>query len=221
MKVIVITTRNYYKLIETDGWDKVEIPNISNFVKAKFSSCNEWEAVKDMFCQEDTDAAYDFWEQASSASDFKMLRRDWNEYDTVVYIVPCIPEYHFAKKSRLLFEIKDRQDFVDALISDVQIDLSEANPDDFLLIVHEKDIMRVETAEERTINNTDLCVESKLTEVVNNGLIDINSIYGFKHIAENVNNVFYVINNICEFLGKDVYNEFLRRINERNKDFEL
>lgn len=187
MKVLALTTRDYYTIVNSNKWEHIEGSQITAFISGLPSDSNDTadNKTRKFFIKEND--GRDYWRNYKDK--FFVLCRQQD--DCIVYIVPSIPR-DLLIPGMMCEQLQTRQNYVGAFLQVVMNDIQTKGikPDNILLICHDADILpkdNITNSEpERVMRESDLVSGGKLAEYVNHGEINIGNIYGFKHENNNI-----------------------------------
>ena len=210
MKVLIVTTRDYYSFIKLDYWEKIKCTSMNNFVSeiCMNSSNITKDPIRSFFEQEKGGEAIDYWKKCES-SEISLLRRIVGDYR--IYVYPCIPEPHYNNgicNKQIL-----KQNYVGTLVESVIEDIEQnVSNRDILIVLHDMDIFV--KSSERIFSDQDLEKDSKLGKLISEKIIDINTIYGYKHAFEPSRwRVYPLINE--KIALKDVPNDLMKQFSDK------
>lgn len=193
MDVLIITSREYYSLGKKK-YEKLNCDKIFEYIESlnKYN-CRE-EAIFDFFGKEADDADFDddvsvFWdEEINSSKNLKLLKREFGDKG-VVYIMPCIPRYHYSFDSQegLCHELNRKQNYIGSFIEVVLEDITRYKDknNNILVVAHDMDLFNKNQVE-RFMRIEDLAEDetNKLALLISHGTIPIENIFGYKHAYE-------------------------------------
>lgn len=183
MNVLAITTRDYYTIVNSAKWERINCPQITDFI-SELSEPNKSKDEKTRYFFIKEDDGREFWNNYRNKNPFFVLRRQQD--DCLVYIAPSIPRCHQGE-GKLCEQLITRQNYVGVflhfIINDIQTNGTKI--DNILLICHDADILpkdnNTNSEPERTMCESDLVGDGILTKCIKQGEVSIGNIYGFRH----------------------------------------
>jgi len=218
MKVLILTSRDYYSFYKSGHWDEIDCKSLSLFINEISQSISflKEDPVKIFFSKESV--SQKFWSEHESA-DLKLLRRAINNSD-LIYVMPCIPSTFYEEGDDYL-QLRERQNYLGIIIGMVLEDLQDDfNANDIYIVVHDMDIS--ESEKERHVSINEIENTSILQKLINDNKIVYENIYGYKHKMEPRKSVVYPL--ITEKLSKDdlpmdILQQFCEKMENRRKMF--
>lgn len=220
MEVLIITSRKYYGLFYSEYWSKMRSNHIINYLmNLPNNSYAKENCVSNFFIKEKEDAnndddAYIFWSK-ETPDNIEILKRNLND-NCIVYIVPCIPKYHYSKESPngLCRELKEKQDFIGNVIHAVLDDFAPevVKKCTFRVLAHDMDLFT--NSSERFFIQSDLNENSELAKLIDGGVIAIGNIYGYQHVSFPPKTKVYKLIK-SEFAKEQLPSDLLQQIIER------
>ena len=196
MKILAISTRDYYDLVSSEKWEKIKCPLLITYISNLYNGDidNEEDYVQDFFIQDKEGER--FWEENQDG--FSVIKRISHDSQYTIYIIPCIPRDHVNKNTGKCKSLKIRHDYIGLFLNSILND-SKMNVDanDIFVAVHDLDIF--ENNDERNLGTNEAEPNSSLFNLIKEGKVLPDNIFGFQH--ENVQNSFYSLFN--QKLGRD------------------
>lgn len=199
MKVLILTTREFYQFFDSDLWQKIQCDNAKS-------------TLEKIRCDD------------LSNNRLNLLKRVFS--DSCFYAMPCIPEKYYAdnpQKNNCFLELEKRQDYIGSIITDVMKDLTKTGNTsaEIWIVAHDRDLYDV--TDERPLYEKE--VKSTILKKNINNLINLENIYGFQHLDEPREwRVYPVITDYLSSsdLGEklDLMEMFKRKIELRKSEFE-
>lgn len=180
MKILAITSRDYYDLIDSIYWEKKECAEVANYIAQLYQEESDNNKFSRKFFLKETQSekCIPFWNKHRNEP-FNVLIRQIKE-EACIYVIPCIPREH-NNQGQLCEHLRTRQNFIGTFLKFVRKEaLSRTKEiDKFLLVCHEADIFSSD--EERAFQKTDISEGSILNECIDLQFLEITSIYGYQH----------------------------------------
>ena len=209
MKILAFSTRDYYDIVSSNDWKKIECPLLEDFISDLYEDSNtesKEEKLLDFFIQEKKGVK--FWED--NTEPFSMLRRYADNSEFAIYVIPCIPTYHL-KDNGMCEAMKIRHDYIGRFLSSILQDSKElVKAHDLFLAVHDLDIFK--DNDEKNLDIHEVEPGSFLANIINEGKILPENIFGFQHEGD-----FYSLFNQKlgrEALPSDLYSNISNKIKE-------
>lgn len=197
MKILALSTRDYYDLVSSEKWEKIKCPLIATFISNLYNGKAEDEEgdIQDFFIQDKEGER--FWEDNQDA--FSIIKRVSHDSEYILYIIPCIPRNHVNENTGKCKSLKIRHDYIGLFLKSILNDLNiTIDAKDIFVAVHDLDIF--ENNDERNLGTCEAEPNTSLFNLIKDGKILPGNIFGFQH--ENVQNSFYSLFN--QKLGRDV-----------------
>ena len=197
MKILALSTRDYYDLVSSKKWEKIKCPLIATYISNLYNGKAEDEEdnIQDFFIQDKEGER--FWEDNQDA--FSIIKRVSHDSDYILYVIPCIPRNHVNENTGKCKSLKIRHDYIGLFLKSILNDLKiNIDAKDIFVAVHDLDIF--ENNDERNLGTCEAEPNTSLFNLIKDGKILPGNIFGFQH--ENVQNSFYSLFN--QKLGRDV-----------------
>ena len=201
MKVLILTTRIYKELFISKDWQNLKCDRVHDFLQSIKSENIFGDQLSLLKC---------------------------SQGESCFYAMPCVPKEQYdenASSKAPFYGLKNRQDYVDAIIEDVMKDLgTQISSTEIWLVAHDRDF--INQTIERPLKRIDLVNGSNIISKIEDGIISIDNIYLFQHnlVEPREWRVFAVIE---DYLSKpfvddniDVMGMFIKRINTRKEEFK-
>ena len=221
MKAVILTTKEYYSFAESDYWESVDCSLIKTFILSLYKECplNEDDAIESFFSKASakSEKADDYW-CIHSGKDFNILKRQL--HDCIIYVLPCIPEYHLVSEGRLCYEMRPRQDYIGTFTKVVLNDLNNnITSGDIMLILHDLDIFaknKYKDGDERHVRHCEIVGGSILDEMISKKIVKRDNIYGFQHDYDPDEwRVYPLIAEKGKLLEQEPIDNFIEKLNRK------
>lgn len=211
MKILALSTRDYYDLVSSEKWEEVKCPKLATFISGLYDNISdetEDEILQDFFIQDEEGER--FWEE--NTKPFSMIKRFAGNSDFCIYIIPCIPRMHLEGNMGKCKFLKTRHDYIgNYLHAIIEDNGGKVEPGNLFVAVHDLDIFLKN--DERNLRVSDVEPKSELDSLIKNNILSPENIFGFQH--ENKQNSFYTLFNQKlgrEELSSDVIDNIIKRI---------
>ena len=174
MKILALSTRDYYDLVSSEKWEEVKCPKLATFISGLYDNISdetEDEILQDFFIQDEEGER--FWEE--NTKPFSMIKRFAGNSDFCIYIIPCIPRMHLEGNMGKCKFLKTRHDYIgNYLHAIIEDNGGKVEPGNLFVAVHDLDIFLKN--DERNLRVSDVEPKSELDSLIKNNILPFGSI---------------------------------------------